>query len=134
IRIETVLSKSNVLNEVQRSLSEGGLRISDLPVDPSARSTSLFHLNQRKPATDSQERPHETIVDIGGPAGLWHFMYRSIYLGQYVSSEFASPISGPPQQKRLYRAYQRLYASMHDKGVGPHKTQFRRDENYGKTF
>nr|GFB27946.1 hypothetical protein [Tanacetum cinerariifolium] len=25
---------------------------------------------------------------------------------------------------------QRLYASMHDKGVGPHKTQFRRDENY----
>ncbi|PWA88841.1 Vacuolar fusion protein MON1 [Artemisia annua] len=126
IRIETVLSKSNVLNEVQRSLSEGGLRISDLPVDPSARSGSLFHLNQRKPATDSQDRP----VDIGGPAGLWHFMYRSIYLDQYVSSEFASPISGPPQQKRLYRAYQRLYASMHDKGVGPHKTQFRRDENY----
>ncbi|KAI3709862.1 hypothetical protein L2E82_39630 [Cichorium intybus] len=34
-------------------------------------------------------------------------------------------------KKRLYRAYQRLYASMHDKVVGPHKTQFRRDDNYG---
>ncbi|KAI7757832.1 hypothetical protein M8C21_019279 [Ambrosia artemisiifolia] len=122
IRIETVLSKSNVLNEVQRSLSEGGLRIDDLPVDPSARSGSLFHLNQR--------RPPESVVGIGGPAGLLHFIYRSIYLDQYVSSEFASPISTPSQQKRLYRAYQRLYASMHDKGVGPHKTQFRRDENY----
>lgn len=35
---------------------------------------------------------------------------------------------------RLYRAYQKLYASMHETGVGPHKTQFRRDENYGKMF
>ncbi|KAI7757841.1 hypothetical protein M8C21_019288 [Ambrosia artemisiifolia] len=122
IRIESVLSKSNVLNEVQRSLSEGGLRIDDLPVDPSARSGSLFHLNQR--------RPSESVVAIGGPAGLLHFIYRSIYLDQYVSSEFASPISTPSQQKRLYRAYQRLYASMHDRGVGPHKTQYRRDENY----
>ncbi|KAK9058597.1 hypothetical protein SSX86_023439 [Deinandra increscens subsp. villosa] len=122
IRIETVLSKSNVLNEVQRSMSEGVLRIDHLPVDPSARSGSLFHLNQR--------RPSETVTGIGGPAGLLHFIYRSIYLDQYISSEFASPISGRQQQKRLYRAYQRLYASMHDKGVGPHKTQFRRDENY----
>ncbi|KAL8262987.1 hypothetical protein R6Q59_024336 [Mikania micrantha] len=123
IRVETVLSKSNVLNEVQRSMSEGGLRIDQLPVDPSARSGSLFPLNQRRPAP-------ETVVGIGGPAGLLHFIYRSIYLDQYVSSEFASPISAPAQQKRLYRAYQRLYASMHDKGVGPHKTQFRRDESY----
>ncbi|XP_024982890.1 vacuolar fusion protein MON1 homolog [Cynara cardunculus var. scolymus] len=130
IRIETVLSKSNVLSEVQRSLLEGSMRIEDVPVDPTARSGSLFHLNQRRLATDSQERLHETFVGIGGPAGLWHFIYRSIYLDQYVSSEFASPVSSPPQQKRLYRAYQKLYASMHDKEVGPHKTQFRRDENY----
>ncbi|XP_076913492.1 vacuolar fusion protein MON1 homolog [Bidens hawaiensis] len=122
IRVETVLSKSNVLNEVQMSMSQGGLRIDQLPVDPSARSGSLFHLNQR--------RAPETVVGIGGPAGLLHFIYRSIYLDQYVSSEFAPPITEPKQQKRLYRAYQRLYASMHDKGLGPHKTQFRRDENY----
>lgn len=32
---------------------------------------------------------------------------------------------------RLYRAYHKLYASMHDTEVGPYKTQFRRDENYG---
>lgn len=35
---------------------------------------------------------------------------------------------------RLYRAYHKIYSSMHDKAVGPHKTQFRRDENYGKMF
>ncbi|KAI3511786.1 hypothetical protein L1887_18944 [Cichorium endivia] len=124
IQIEAVLAKSNVLNEVERSLSDGGMRIEDLPVDPSANFGSLFHLNQRKIATNG------TVTGVGGPAGLWHFIYRSIYLDQYVSSEFASPINHPHQQKRLYRAYQRLYASMHDKGVGPHKTQFRRDDNY----
>lgn len=35
---------------------------------------------------------------------------------------------------RLYRAYQKLFASMHDEGIGPHKTQFRRDENYGNKY
>lgn len=35
---------------------------------------------------------------------------------------------------RLYRAYQKLFASMHDKGIRPHKTQFRRDENYGNKY
>jgi hypothetical protein len=37
---------------------------------------------------------------IGGPAGLWHFIYKSVYLDQYVSSEFASPIRNPKEQKR----------------------------------
>ncbi|XP_059626779.1 vacuolar fusion protein MON1 homolog isoform X1 [Cornus florida] len=131
IRIEMVLLKSNVLSEVQRSLLDGGLRVEDLPVDPSPRSGSLSpHLGQPRLATDSPERFREAFVGIGGPAGLWHFMYRSIFLDQYVSSEFSSPINSSRQQKRLYRAYQKLYASMHDKGNGPHKTQFRRDENY----
>lgn len=74
-------------------MSQGGLRIDQLPVDPSARSGSLFHLNQR--------RPPETAVGVGGPAGLLHFIYRSIYLDQYVSSEFAPPITEPKQQKRF---------------------------------
>ncbi|KAI3700129.1 hypothetical protein L2E82_44747 [Cichorium intybus] len=43
IQIEAVLAKSNVLNEVQRSLSDGGMRIEDLPVDPSANFGSLFY-------------------------------------------------------------------------------------------
>ncbi|KAK3008987.1 hypothetical protein RJ639_015150 [Escallonia herrerae] len=131
IRIEMVLLKSNVLSEIQRSMLEGGMRVEDLPVDPSPRPGHLSpHLGQPRLATDSPERFSEAFVGIGGPAGLWHFIYRSIYLDQYVSSEFSSPINSSQQQKRLYRAYQKLYSSMHDKGNGPHKTQFRRDENY----
>ncbi|XP_058099066.1 vacuolar fusion protein MON1 homolog [Magnolia sinica] len=131
LRIETVLLKSNVLSEVQRSLLDGGLRVEDLPVDSSLRSgSSSSHLGQDRHAPASPERLRQAGVGIGGPAGLWHFIYRSIYLDQYVSSEFSSPINSSTQQKRLYRAYQKLYASMHDRGAGPHKTQFRRDENY----
>ncbi|KAA8544050.1 hypothetical protein F0562_021773 [Nyssa sinensis] len=131
IRIEMVLFKSNVLNEVQRSMLDGGMRVEDLPVDPSPRSGSLSpYLGQPRLASDLPDRFREAFDGIGGPAGLWHFIYRSIYLDQYVSSEVSSPINSSRQQKRLYRAYQSLYASMHDKGIGPHKTQFRRDENY----
>ncbi|XAR69209.1 hypothetical protein NMG60_11000712 [Bertholletia excelsa] len=134
IRIEMVLLKSNVLSEVQRSMLEGGMHVEDLPIDPSPRSGTsspyLGHIGQPTLARDSPDTYREAFVGVGGPCGLWHFMYRSIYLDQYVSSEFSSPINSPRQQKRLYRAYQRLYASMHDKGIGPHKTQFRRDENY----
>ncbi|XP_010260047.1 PREDICTED: protein SAND isoform X2 [Nelumbo nucifera] len=131
IRIEMVLLKSNVLSEVQRSMLDGGLRVEDLPVDPSPRPGSLSpHLGQDRLTTESPEIFKEACLGIGGPAGLWHFIYRSIYLDQYVSSEFSSPLNNSSQQKRLYRAYQKLYVSMHDKGTGPHKTQFRRDENY----
>ncbi|KAK6936048.1 FUZ/MON1/HPS1, first Longin domain [Dillenia turbinata] len=131
VRIETVLLKSNVLSEVQRSMLDGGMHVEDLPVDPSPHSGSLSpHLGPQRPGTDSPNGFREAAAGIGGPAGLWHFIYRSIYLDQYVSSEFSSPINSPRQQKRLYRAYQKLYASMHDSGIGPHKTQFRRDENY----
>lgn len=130
IRIEMVLVKSNVLSEVQRSMLDGGMRVEDLPIDPSPRSGFLSpHLGQHK-VTDAQEIFKEAFVGIGGPAGLWHFIYRSIFLDQYVSSEFSPPINSSRQQKRLYRAYQKLYASMHDSGNSPHKTQFRRDENY----
>ncbi|KAK4483404.1 hypothetical protein RD792_010590, partial [Penstemon davidsonii] len=131
IRIETVLLKSNVLSEVQRSMLDGGMRIEDLPVDPTSRAGTMYpHLGLPRPATDSSGRIRDAQVGIGGPAGLWHFIYRSIYHDQYVASEFSAPINSPRQQKRLYRAYQRLYSSMHDKGMGPYKTQFRRDENY----
>ncbi|KAJ0465137.1 putative vacuolar fusion protein Mon1 [Helianthus annuus] len=130
ILIEKVLAKSNVLSEVQRSLSEGGMRVENLPTYPSTRSESLLHLNESRPATVPQDRLHESVSSIGGPAGLWHFIYRNMSLDQYVSSEFSSPITTHRQQKRLYRAYQKLYASMHDKGTGPHKTQFKKDDDY----
>ncbi|XP_026414893.1 vacuolar fusion protein MON1 homolog [Papaver somniferum] len=129
MRIETVLVKSNVLIEVQRSMLDGGLRVEDLPIDPSRPVSSSPHLGQGKLTPESLERLKEADYGIGGPAGLWHFVYRSIYLDQYVSSEFSSPINSSRQQKGLYRAYQRVYASMHGEN-GPHKTQFRRNENY----
>ncbi|KAI3461431.1 hypothetical protein Pfo_018094 [Paulownia fortunei] len=123
IRIETVLLKSNVLSEVQRSMVDGGMLVEDLPIDPTSRAGTISrHLGQPKPAADSPGRTRDASIGIGGPAGLWHFIYRSIYLDQYASSKFSSPINSLRQQKRLYRAYQRLYASMHDKGIGPHKT------------
>ncbi|RDY02905.1 Vacuolar fusion protein MON1-like protein, partial [Mucuna pruriens] len=127
IRVEMVLLKSSVLSEVQRSLLNGGMHVEDLPPLPHSGSS---HLGQHMLPSDSPDRFKEANSGIGGPAGLWHFIYRSIYLDQYVSSEFPSLINTPQQQKRLYRAYQKLFASMHDKGIGPHKTQFRRDENY----
>ncbi|KAI5575906.1 hypothetical protein BDE02_09G010100 [Populus trichocarpa] len=131
IRIEMVLLKSNVLSEVQRSMLDGGMHVEDLPADPLSRPGSASpHFGEHQEPTDSPRRFREPFAGIGGPAGLWHFIYRSIYLEQYISSEFSAPINSPQQQKRLYRAYQKLYASMHDKGNGAHKTQFRRDENY----
>ncbi|KAL9371849.1 hypothetical protein Peur_036989 [Populus x canadensis] len=131
IRIEMVLLKSNVLSEVQRSMLDGGMHVEDLPADPLSRPGSASpHFGEHQELTDSPRRFREPFAGTGGPAGLWHFIYRSIYLEQYISSEFSAPINSPQQQKRLYRAYQKLYASMHDKGNRAHKTQFRRDENY----
>ncbi|OIT04342.1 hypothetical protein A4A49_20796 [Nicotiana attenuata] len=131
VRIEEVLLESNVLGEAQRSMVDGGMRVEDLPTDHGSQAGAVSpHLGQPGHNRESSDRFSEAFIGVGGPAGLWHFMYRSIYLDQYVSSEFSSPVNNRQQQKRLYRAYQKLYASMHDKGVGPHKTQFRRDENY----
>jgi vacuolar fusion protein MON1 len=85
-RIENVLLKSNVLIEIQRSLRESVLHVEDLPTDPSPQ--------------DMSSRPLPPEMAIGGPAGLWHFIYKSVYLDQYVSSEFPSPISNAKEQKR----------------------------------
>ncbi|KAL4576943.1 hypothetical protein LXL04_013044 [Taraxacum kok-saghyz] len=121
IRIETVLLHSNVLSDIQRSISEGGMHVENLPLYPSNRYGSLFH---------TEPKPHETSVGTGGPGGLWHFIYRSMNLDQYISSQFSSPITNYKNQKRLYRAYQKLHASMHHQQTGPHKTQFKKDDNY----
>ncbi|OAY72133.1 vacuolar fusion protein MON1 homolog [Ananas comosus] len=122
VRIQDVLLKSNVLCEVQRSMLDSGLHVEDLPLDSSLRSGSMPDRTKSESLSPS--------VGLGGAAGLWHFIYKSIYLDQYVASEFSSPISNSSQQKKLYRAYQKLYTLMHDRGTGPHKTQFRRDEDY----
>ncbi|CAH9139921.1 unnamed protein product [Cuscuta epithymum] len=133
IRIEQVLLKSNVLSEVKKSMVDGGMRVEDLPLDhhgPSPGSVPSTHLSEPRHTTEPPKNTRDTFLGTDGPAGLWHFMYRSIFLDQYVSSEFSSTINTAIQQKRLYRAYQKLYSSMHDKDVGPHRTQFRRNENF----
>ncbi|CAH9114880.1 unnamed protein product [Cuscuta europaea] len=131
IRIEQVLLKSNVLSEVKKSMVDG-MRVEDLPLDhsPCPGSVSSTHLSEPRHTTEPPKNTRDAFLGTDGPAGLWHFMYRSIFLDQYVSSEFSSTINTAKQQKRLHRAYQKLYSSMHDKEVGPHRTQFRRDENY----
>ncbi|KAK7251518.1 hypothetical protein RIF29_34794 [Crotalaria pallida] len=99
ICIETVLLKSNVLGEVQRSLLDGGMRVEYLP--PLPRTGSSSHFGQNRFPSYSSESLREPNPDIGGVAGLWHFIYRSINLDQYESSEFSSPINTHKQQKRL---------------------------------
>ena len=101
IRIEMVLLKSNVLSEVQRSMLDGGMHVEDLPADPLSRPGSASpHFGDHQEPTNSPRRFREPFAGIGGPAGLWHFIYRSIYLDQYISSEFSAPINSPGQQKR----------------------------------
>lgn len=101
IRIETVLLKSNVLSEVQRSMLDGGMHVEDVPVDSLPRYRTISpHLGQQRAPSEFPERFKESYAGMGGPGGLWHFIYRSIYLDQYVSSEFSSPISSRQQQKR----------------------------------
>ncbi|KMZ56989.1 hypothetical protein ZOSMA_8G01360 [Zostera marina] len=115
-RIESVLVKLNVLGEIQKSKLDGNLHVENLPNE--------FLLS------GPLQKNSEVITGVGGPSGLWHFIYRSVYLDQYVSSEFSSPLKNSKQQKRLYRCYQNLYISMHDRETGPYRTQFKRDENY----
>lgn len=91
VRIQDVLLKSNVLCEVQRSMLDSGLHVEDLPLDSSLRTGSM---------PDRTKSESFSPVGLGGAAGLWHFIYKSIYLDQYVASEFSSPISNSSQQKK----------------------------------
>ncbi|KAH9288972.1 hypothetical protein KI387_033089 [Taxus chinensis] len=131
MRIESVLNKSNVLSEVKRSMLNTGLHVEDLPSDPTLNSVHgpQGYDNRHELATAVRETKQYT-ARLGGPGGLWHFMYKSICLDQYVASEFSPPLNGHRTQKSLLRAYERLYASMHARALGPHKMQYRRDENY----
>lgn len=99
IRIEAVLLKSNILGMVQRSIAEGGLRVEDLPIDRRLRQKASSTNNQGQD-TGGSNRLRDVSVGTGGPFGLWHFIYRSIYLDQYISSEFSPPVTSHRQQKR----------------------------------
>ena len=106
-RIQNVLLKSNVLTEVQRSLHESALHVEDLPIDPSSQSAS-----QPQSSRDMSSQSLSSEMAIGGPAGLWHFIYKSVYLDQYVSSEFPSSISNRKQQKRYVYWWHYIFISI----------------------
>lgn len=79
----------------------------DLP-EPGASTSSLLdsRTNFSLSREGDQDLPgpsevnRQRVVGTGGPAGLWHFMYRSSYLDQYVASEFSPPLHTPASQKR----------------------------------
>jgi hypothetical protein len=104
-QIEVLLRESDVLPQVTNSIQRGGLRVEDLP-EPGASTSSL--LDSTAPSSPGieadNELPGETrlqlVVGTGGPAGLWHFVYRSSYLDQYVASEFSPPLHTRAAQKR----------------------------------
>ncbi|CAM6122463.1 unnamed protein product [Calypogeia fissa] len=123
-RIEIVLKESEVLRAVNISLLRGGLRVESLPEEGPSSAEGA----QTGAVSNAGGEP---VSGIGGPAGLWHFIYISTYLDQYVASEFSPPLHSRVAQKRLYRAYKKLHASMHENGAaGPHKMQYRKDENH----
>eukprot|EP00252_Welwitschia_mirabilis_P012610 TRINITY_DN2784_c0_g2_i1.p1 TRINITY_DN2784_c0_g2~~TRINITY_DN2784_c0_g2_i1.p1 ORF type:complete len:583 (-),score=101.22 TRINITY_DN2784_c0_g2_i1:146-1894(-) len=121
IKIETVLQKSEILNEVRRSL-ESGLYVEDLLQSQGHGGEHQLPISMR--------RSEGVNTSIGGPAGLWHFIYKNIHLNQYVASEFSSIFYTHKAQKSLLRAYQRIHASMHESTMNPHKMQYKRDEHY----
>ncbi|KAL3687682.1 hypothetical protein R1sor_013991 [Riccia sorocarpa] len=128
-QIEIVLRESDVLREVENSIERGGLRIEDMPESEGSPSESGSTRGDRASDDATSTSAPEAVPGTGGPAGLWHFIYRSTYLDQFISSEFSPPLNTRSAQKRLYRAYQKLHASMHNtEGGGPHKMQYRRDE------
>eukprot|EP00250_Pteridium_aquilinum_P020569 c24865_g2_i1 orf=448-2577(+) len=132
-RVESFLMETHVLRDISNSVAKGGLLVEDLPGDVlygslarSKRSgNSVDNKTSDTTASATKQRP-----GVGGAAGLWHFIYRSIYLDQYVASEFSPPLHTSQSQKRLFRAYQRLYASMHGAPAGSHQMQYSRDENH----
>lgn len=132
-RVESFLMETHVLRDIANSVARGGLRVEDLPGDALygalTRSSGMGNNtdNTTSEPTTSGSRQR---AGVGGAAGLWHFMYRSVYLDQYVSSEFSPPLHTQQSQKRLFRAYQRLYTSMHGAPAGSHQMQYRRDENH----
>eukprot|EP00850_Spirogloea_muscicola_P018907 SM000178S03472 [mRNA] locus=s178:197869:201451:- [translate_table: standard] len=65
-----------------------------------------------------------------GPSGLYHFLYRSTRCNQHVVSAYPQILSSRGAQKCLFRSYQRLTISMQGQGGGPHKMQYRCNDEH----
>jgi hypothetical protein len=44
--------------------------------------------------------------------------------------DFSTPLNSHRSQKRLIRAYQNLFSSVHTEALAPHKIQYIKDRNY----
>ncbi|CAN1278624.1 hypothetical protein LINPERPRIM_LOCUS16691 [Linum perenne] len=62
IRMETVLLKSNVPSEVQRSMMDGGMLVEDLSIDPLLRVGSTSRVGQDKLPIETREAIQESCV------------------------------------------------------------------------
>lgn len=92
-RIEIVLRESEVLRAVNMSVLQGGLRVENLPEVETSSAAGMRNVSNAS---------GEPVFGVGGPAGLWHFIYLSTYLDQYVASEFSPPLHTRVAQKRYY--------------------------------
>jgi len=117
-RIETILRQTNVLAEVTNAVRRGGLRVEHL-LEPKASSTSLDSKTSSIFGSDGDHElngpagvTRQGAAGTGGPAGLWHFIYRSSFLDQYVASEFSPPLHVPSAQKRYINLCSPLIAQL----------------------
>ncbi|KAH7286199.1 hypothetical protein KP509_33G062800 [Ceratopteris richardii] len=127
-RIEGFLMETHVLRDISNSVARGGLRVEELPGGDVSYTSAPR--SRRMGDTKDSTITVKLKAGVGGTAGLWHFIYRCVYLDQYVASEFSSPLETPQAKKRLFRAYQSLYASIHGAPTGAHQMQYRRDGNF----
>lgn len=95
-----------MLAEVTNAVRLGGLRVEQLP-QPKASTSSQDSKTSSIFGSDSDHELHgsagvtrQGVAGTGGPAGLWHFIYRSSFLDQFVASEFSPPLHIPSAQKR----------------------------------
>lgn len=97
-----------MLAEVTNSVRRGGLRVEHL-LEPKASSRTMDSKTSSIFGSDGDPEFHgpagvsrQGAAGTGGPGGLWHFIYRSSFLDQYVASEFSPPLHIPSAQKRYF--------------------------------
>ena len=102
-----------MLAEVTNAVRRGGLRVEHLLETKEShpaldsKTNSIFGSDGDHELHGSGAVTRQGVTGTGGPAGLWHFIYRSSFLDQYVTSEFSPPLHIPSAQKRYTNLGQR---------------------------
>ncbi|GAQ89926.1 hypothetical protein KFL_005780040 [Klebsormidium nitens] len=142
LRVEEVPSASAAAQRRLAAGTETGEGIGSLPSSRSSITASNHTLRQKQTASGDastsgrwgpgRSRDEGLSAGLGGPAGIWHFLYRHTAVDQYLASEYSPPLETRAAQKRVFQTYQRLLASMQGDGAksGPHRMQYRRDSEF----